>query len=139
MQVPVNDSLENNWRTKTVEDLEHDYWQETNLPTKLVERCYELRKMQLNKFLTEDLRIMIGQQIGLAYLIPLAIETLTDNLFAEGDFYPGDLLQNVLQVEIKFWEDHKHYWMQIDNLIKDKLKELKKENISTVTFYTVKL
>ncbi len=30
---------------------------------------------------------MIGQQIGLDYLIPLAIEALKKNLFAERDYY----------------------------------------------------
>jgi hypothetical protein len=115
MQASAKDRLEKNWQTKTIEDLENNYWQDTTFPTKLVERCHELRKIQLDKFLTEDLRIMIGQQIGLDYLIPLAIETLAKDLFAEEDFYPGDLLQNILQVEIKFWENHKEYWVQIDN------------------------
>lgn len=68
---------------------------------------------------------MIGQEIGLYFLIPLAIETLTDNLFAEGDMYEGDLLKNVLDVDTKFWDDNKNYWQQLNDLIKDRRQEIK--------------
>ena len=33
---------------------------------------------------------MIGQNIGLRYLIPLALDRLTRNLFVGGDFYRSD-------------------------------------------------
>ena len=69
--------LENNWRQKTLENLEKDYWDNPSYDSHLVKRCHELRKIPLDSFTTEDLRIMIGQQIGLDYLIPLALETLT--------------------------------------------------------------
>ena len=129
------DKLQVNWKTKSIEDLENDYWEQTSFPTNLVQRCNELRKIPLNQFLTEDLRIMIGQEIGLDYLIPLAIETLNKDLFAEGDFYPGDLLQNILNIEFTFWENHKDYWAQIDNLLKDRQSEIKISNISVDKFY----
>jgi hypothetical protein len=45
---------------------------------------------------------MIGQNIGLEYLVPLAIERLQRDPFAAGDFYPGDFLGNVLAVESSF-------------------------------------
>jgi hypothetical protein len=37
---------------------------------------------------------MIGQQLSFPYLFPLAIETLSINLFAEGDLFEVDLLKN---------------------------------------------
>ncbi|MDR3693980.1 contact-dependent growth inhibition system immunity protein [Mucilaginibacter sp.] len=78
--------LEKNWRYKTIEHLEKVKWPCHEFNSFLVNRMQELRKIPLNKFTTEDLRIMIGQEIGLYYLIPLALEKLTDNLWAEGDF-----------------------------------------------------
>ena len=45
---------------------------------------------------------MIGQDI----LNPLAIEVLQENPFAEGDYYRGDLLSVVMQVEPGFWQTH---------------------------------
>ena len=41
---------------------------------------------------TENLRILIGQQIGLECLVPLALDALEQSPFESGDYYPGDLL-----------------------------------------------
>ena len=60
----------------------------------------------LREFTVENLRIMIGQDIGLEFLIPLALERLRDSPLAEGDCYPGDLLANVLRADATFWKDH---------------------------------
>lgn len=94
--------LENNWRQKTLENLEKDFWGKPDYDSHLVKRCHELRKLPLDNFITEELRIMIGQQISLDYLIPLALEVLTIDLFAEGDFFEGDLLKNVLAIKTGF-------------------------------------
>lgn len=40
---------------------------------------------------------MIGQEIALPYLIPLAIDVLQQEPLAEGDFYRGDLLASVIR------------------------------------------
>ena len=116
--------LENNWRQKTLENLEKDYWSILDYDSYLVKRCHELRKLPLEKFTTEDLRIMIGQQISLDYLIPLAIEVLTIDLFAEGDFFEGDLLKNVLAIDTDFWNNNKNHWATLDNLIKNRRSEI---------------
>jgi hypothetical protein len=89
---------------RTLQDLEGNDWGEPTFPSRLVQRCHELRKKRLRDFTVEDLRLMIGQGIGLDYLIPLAIEHLQDDPLAAGDFYAGDLLVNVLKVERKFWQ-----------------------------------
>jgi hypothetical protein len=52
---------------------------------------------------------MMGQSIGLEFLIPLAIEVLQENPFAEGDFYPVDLLSVVMQVGAGFWQTHQDF------------------------------
>jgi len=108
--------LENNWRYKSLQDLEKDYWNKAAYGSHLVTRCHELRTIPLNEFTTEDLRIMIGQEIGLTWLIPLALEKLKENIFAEGNFYPGDLLTNVTKVDLRFWD--------INSELHEELKEL---------------
>lgn len=116
--------LEKNWRQKTLENLEKDFWGKPDYDSHLVTRCHELRKLPLDGFTTEDLRIMIGQQISLDHLIPLALEVLTIDLFVEGDFFEGDLLKNVLTIETDFWNKNKNYWATLDNLIKDRRSEI---------------
>jgi hypothetical protein len=120
--------MENNWRHKTLEKLEKKVWPilSSDEGSYLIKTCNSLRKKQLQDFTTEDLRIMIGQEIGLYFLMPLAIETLTNDLFAEGDMYEGDLLKNVLEVDTKFWDDNKNYWQQLNEIIKDRRQEIVK-------------
>lgn len=132
----LKEKLEHNWRQKTLENLEKDLWNKSTFDSKLVTRCYELRKVILEKFTTEDLRLMIGQQLGLKYLLPLAIEILKKDLYSEGNLFPGDLLKSVLSINRSFWNENKKYWKQVDSLIKTKRQELLKNKISTIKFDT---
>jgi hypothetical protein len=72
--------------------------------TFLIKRCHELRTKPLRDFTVEDLRIMIGQQVALIRLVPLALDRLELDPLAEGDYYPGDLLASVLQADATVWE-----------------------------------
>ncbi|GAB2815175.1 contact-dependent growth inhibition system immunity protein [Ferruginibacter profundus] len=132
-------NLPHNWQQKTLETLENKNWGEPNeAPTGLVKRCLQLRRKIVDTFTIEDLRCMIGQEIGLPYLIPLAIEHLKENLFAEGDLYEGDLLQMVLKVDTTFWNSNEVYWTQVNALILPKLQEIAEERFDTVKFYNCK-
>ena len=126
--------LENNWRQKTLENLEKDYWNSPGYDSHLVRRCHELRKLPLDNFTTEDLRIMIGQQISLDYLIPLALEVLTIDLFAEGEFFEGDLLKNVLAIKTDFWNNNRNSWVTLHNLTKDRRNEIDTRKFDTINF-----
>jgi hypothetical protein len=127
--------LENNWMQKSLEDLEkNSYSDSTIAPTNLIKRCMELNKVPLNKFSVEDLRLMIGQEFGLSYLIPLALEYLKKDIFIEGDFFPGDLLKNVLTINITFWKENKNLWIELNDLIKERKDDLISYKIPTTSF-----
>jgi hypothetical protein len=81
---------------RTLDELEGVEWGPPNYPTYLVQECHRLRKKPVNEFTVEDLRIMIGQKIGLDHLMPRAVEALEHQPLAEGRYYPGDLLGSVL-------------------------------------------
>lgn len=130
-------TLENNWRHKSIENLEKQNFGNPNeAPTNMVKRCLELCKVPLDQFTVEDLRLMIGQDFSLRHLIPLAIEHLKTDIFVEGDYFPGDLLKNVLSVDTKFWEENKTLWTEINELIKNKRHELSLQKIPTSSFDT---
>src|SRR5262249_51831441 len=49
---------------------------------------------------------MIGQQISLLFLVPLALEKLEEDPLVEGSYYPGDLLKVVVEIPADFWSVH---------------------------------
>jgi hypothetical protein len=69
----------------------------------LAQRCTELRCKPLEQFTVEDLRIMLGQEIAVPILLPLAVDVLAADPHAEGDHYPGDLLWAVLRLPASAW------------------------------------
>jgi hypothetical protein len=81
---------------KTLDQLEGVIWGEPTFDSYLVTTCHRLRTKSVDEFSVEDLRIMIGQQIGLPHLVPLAVAALERDPLAEGDYYRGDLLANVI-------------------------------------------
>jgi hypothetical protein len=113
---------------KTLETLEKQVWpslNETDQESYLITECNRLRKIPLKDFETEDFRILIGQDIGLKFLIPLAIDILRKDILAEGDNYPGDLLANILRSDKQFWKEDKSQWKSVCELYesnKDRIK-----------------
>jgi hypothetical protein len=91
---------------KTLEQLDGDVVSMPEYDSALVLKCRRLRSVPLNEFTVEDVRLMIGQDLSLEYLMPIAIEHLEKNPFVAGDYYPGDLLKNALGIRLDFWEQH---------------------------------
>tara|TARA_B100000780_G_C21109305_1_gene448174 strand:+ start:912 stop:1292 length:381 start_codon:yes stop_codon:yes gene_type:complete len=101
----------------TLEKLENDYWAEPTHESRLIKTCHQLRKKPLKEFEIEDLRILIGQNISLPHLIPIAIDRLKDNILVEGDYYEGDLLNAVLTSDKDFWKQEPELHSQLEKLI----------------------
>lgn len=120
-------SFESNWLHKSLENLEKDIWPapDPDDDSYLVNTCHRLRNKQLKDFDIEDLRIMIGQSIGLRYLIPIALEKLNNDILAEGDFYEGDLLTAVLQSDANYWRTHPDNWKRACDIFKRNSDTLK--------------
>lgn len=91
---------------KSLQELERDDWGEPTYHSSLVTTCHRLRRKPLNQFTVEDLRIMIGQQISLPILVPIAVDCLEAEPLAEGRYYPGDLLAVVLNINETYWANH---------------------------------
>lgn len=93
-------------RNKSLQQLDGQDWGEPTFDSHLVTECHRLHRVPLRDFTAEDLRITIGQNIGLEHLVPLALERLHDDPFAEGAYYPCDLLVSLLGAEAQFWQSH---------------------------------
>jgi hypothetical protein len=101
---------------KSLQELEHADWGEPTYDSHLVTTIHRLRRVPLRQFSVEDLRIMIGQNIGLQYLVPLALEHLRYDPLAQGDFYPGDLLKMVLSADARFWQNHPEWRKEVEEI-----------------------
>jgi hypothetical protein len=64
-----------------------------------------LARLPLKQLRLEDLRLLIGQGVGLRFLVPMAIDHLGAHPLASGDFYSGDLLKQVTEVDESFWRN----------------------------------
>jgi hypothetical protein len=98
---------------KSLQELEQSDWGEPTYDSYLVTTVNRLRRVPLRQFTVEDLRIMIGQGIGLPFLVPLALEHLRNNPLVEGDYYPGDLLKSMLTADSTFWLEHSEWREEI--------------------------
>lgn len=93
-------------RDRSLEELERDRWPAPSADaTRLVATAHALRRRPIGELAVEDMRLLIGQDIGLSYLLPLALKVLRDNPMAEGDMYEGDLLSAVLTRNPAVWTE----------------------------------
>jgi hypothetical protein len=87
-------------KKESLEELEKDVWPPPDeSATGLVKRANILRKKSINDFTHADYRFMITQQMGTTYLLPNTLKILVDEPFIESEYYPGDLLESVLNVQ----------------------------------------
>lgn len=91
---------------KSLQQLDGEDWGEPTFDSHLVVECHRLRRVPLREFTAGNLRILIGQQMSLVYLVPMALELLRFDPLIEGDYYAGDLLAALLRVEGAFWGNH---------------------------------
>lgn len=69
-------------------------------------RIIRLYNKAIDEYTLGDLRFMIGQELGLDYLVDIAFNHLKENVFLDSEYYEGDLLSNILQLPPEFWETH---------------------------------
>jgi len=84
----------------------------------LVRRVNELLDVVISEFNVEDVRLLIGQDIGLEYTVPIAMKFLSEDILAEGDFYEGDLLKATVMCDSNYWKNHPDQFLILSQTIK---------------------
>lgn len=108
-----------NWSDQTLDQLAGVAWGEPTYSSYVVTNAHRLRKKSLREFTPEDLRFMLGQQISLPILMPMALDLLEADPFAGGDMSPGNLLYNALQVDRQFWQRRPDLWYRLNAILVD--------------------
>lgn len=97
-----NDILE-----KSINDLDGKCMSEkSEFNSFTVDRTFELMDKRIRLLQPEDIRLLIGQNIGLKYLVPIAIEILTNNPLIDAEYFEGDLLLRLLSIDENFWKNY---------------------------------
>jgi hypothetical protein len=109
-----------NWPEQTLTQIENEDWGEPEWQSYVVTNSHRLRHKPLREFTAEDLRFMLGQQISLPLLMPMALDVLElIDPFAGGDMNQGTLLYNALKVDRRFWEKYPRLWHRMNVVLVD--------------------
>ncbi|MGW7532409.1 contact-dependent growth inhibition system immunity protein [Amycolatopsis sp. NPDC054798] len=101
----ANDQAENQYRT--LEEIEGESWGDApEDESYLVRTVHRLRRKPLGQLTVEDLRILLGQNVGTEHILPLGLRKLEKDPLAEGDYYPGDLLVAAMKLPVESWAKH---------------------------------
>jgi hypothetical protein len=93
--------------TLSLEQIEQDFWGDApNDGTRLIRTTHELRRKPVRDLTTEDLRLLLSQQVSVEVLAERAVGLLRQDPLAEGDYYPGDLLVAVMKLPPSYWDAH---------------------------------
>jgi hypothetical protein len=73
--------------------------------TSVIRRVHQLRQVPVGELDIEDMRIMLSQRVGVAVILPRALDALEGDPLSAGDFFPGDLLVAMLRLGPEHWAD----------------------------------
>ncbi|MER5811914.1 contact-dependent growth inhibition system immunity protein [Streptomyces sp. NPDC002033] len=112
-QMPVNFDA-----NRSIEDLDGERWGDPpSESTGLVQTMHALRKRPLASLTAYELGRLIGQNVGLRWTLPLALEVLRDtvDINNRGGFYDDDLLTATLGRKAETWVE----FPELANELKD--------------------
>lgn len=107
-------------RRLSLDELDGQRWPEpTSDATYLVKAVHALRARPIGSLTVEELRRLIGQNVGVPFLLPLALEILRDTApaQAEGGFYDDDLLSAVLAVDPATWTRSPQFAQELKRIL----------------------
>lgn len=93
-------------REISIEDLEGDRWPDPPADgTNLVRSVHELRRRPIKDLSVENMARLIGQDVGLRWLVPVALDFLRDTAPDQPvtGWYDDDLLSAVLARKDSLW------------------------------------
>ncbi|WP_255724187.1 contact-dependent growth inhibition system immunity protein [Terrimonas ginsenosidimutans] len=78
----------------------------TDAPAGITSRCLQCMRIPIKDLSKEQVRLLLSQDIGTIFLLDKTIQILEEDILADGDFYPGDLLSALLNVSEVYWKSN---------------------------------
>ncbi len=114
--------------SKCLEELEGRKLERPEYDSNLIKECVRLWSVPISELSIENLRMLIGQNLGLKYLVPVALDILSENPFVAGNMYKGDLLVNLVKIPDDFWRSN----LELNNQLVEIKSDLE-EVVETIT------
>ncbi|MFF4038716.1 contact-dependent growth inhibition system immunity protein [Streptomyces sp. NPDC001816] len=114
----LSDSVD---KDRSIEELEGDRWPDPPRDgTSLIRSVHALRRRAIKELSVEDLRRLIGQDVGLRWLLPVALDFLRETApqEAETGWYDDDLLSAVLTRKESVWRDAPQLARHLDETVR---------------------
>ncbi|MEV8460389.1 MULTISPECIES: contact-dependent growth inhibition system immunity protein [Streptomyces] len=108
-------------KEKSVEELEGDRWPDPPPDsTNLVLSVHALRRRPIKDLAVEDLCRLIGQDVGLQWLMPVALDLLRETAPQESKtgWYDDDLLTAVLTRKGSLWRSRPEFARHLDGTVR---------------------
>jgi hypothetical protein len=105
--------------------------------TQMVEQIEIACATPLKDLSVDQVRLLIGQQIGLEFIMPRALYELSKNPLVYASYYQGDLLNACLSVDREFWMQHEGHWYELDTIFKafrETMKDIENQSLSFYSF-----
>ncbi len=111
---------------KSIEELENDYWGEPKFSSYVVTTCHKARQKPLKYLSNEEIRCLIGQKIGLKYLLPIAVDILKNEPLIDITYFEGDLLLTLFRLNVKDWKYNQNELRNFIVIVQDNHSQIEK-------------
>ncbi|WP_436961080.1 contact-dependent growth inhibition system immunity protein [Streptomyces sp. SudanB182_2057] len=108
-------------RNRSIEELEGNRWPAPPADsTTMVRNVHDLRRRAIEDLTVEDLRRLIAQDIGLHWLLPIALDFLRETAPQEAaaGWYDDDLLSAVLTRRESVWRNAPQLARHLDGTVR---------------------
>ena len=105
--------------------------------TPMVEQIEIAYATPLKNLSVDQVRLLVGQQIGLEFVMPRALYELSKNPLVDASYYQGDLLNACLSVDREFWMEHEGHWYDLNTIfeaLRETMKDIEKQSESFYSF-----
>ncbi len=87
-------------------------------PSGLVKKINVALRKPIADLNLDEVRILLGQNFGLDYVVPIALATLREDPLYDATYYPGDLLAACIEINPSFWKENSDLHEEMANIAK---------------------
>ena len=91
---------------KSIDQLQSIHLSTMAVPAGITSRCMQYLQVPVKDLSKEQVRFLLSHDIGTTFLLHKTIQILEEDILADGDFYPGDLLSALLNVDDVYWRNN---------------------------------